>query len=73
MAHGVVPLERKAAWGWRGRPDGCKDCHDKDAPFFAKVEVVNIREFLRHYPELKKPQALPQMNEWGITRVPPAQ
>ncbi len=73
VAHGVVPLERGAALGRRGAPGGCLDCHDADAPFFAKTEVVNIREFLSHYPELKGPQALPQMNEWGITRVPPSQ
>jgi hypothetical protein len=38
-----------------------------------KLQVVNIREYLRKYPELKAPQALPEMNEWGITRVPPLQ
>lgn len=73
IAHGVVPLERKAVPGGRGRPEGCRDCHDKDSPFFTKAQVVNIREFLRRYPELKAPQVLPQMNEWGITRVPPIQ
>ena len=73
IAHGVVPLEKKATLGARGKPDGCRDCHDKDAPFFTRIQIENIREFLRRYPELKGPQALPQMNEWGIARVPPAQ
>jgi hypothetical protein len=73
VSHGVVPIERKAAYGAKGKPAGCADCHDRAAPFFTKPQVVNIREFVRHYPELKAPQALPQMNEWGITRVPPAQ
>ena len=73
VAHGVVPIEGKAAFGARGKPDGCRDCHDKDAPFFTRVQVENMREFLRRYPELKAPQALPQMNGWGITRVPPSQ
>ena len=73
VAHGVVPLEWKAAYGARGKPDGCRDCHDKGAPFFSRVQVENMREFLRRYPELKAPQALPQMNGWGITRVPPSQ
>ena len=73
VAHGVVPLERKAVRGGGGKPEGCRDCHDRDAPFFTKAQVVNIREFLRQYPELKAPQVLPQMNEWGVTRVPPAQ
>ena len=73
IVHGVVPLERKAAYGQKGKPGGCLDCHGKEAPFFTKLQVVNIREYLRKYPELKAPQALPQMNEWGITRVPPMQ
>ncbi|MCX5820264.1 MAG: hypothetical protein NT047_10195 [Deltaproteobacteria bacterium] len=73
IAHGVVPLERKAAYGQKGRPAGCTDCHDRGSPFFTKLQIVNIREYLRQYPELKGPQALPQMNEWGIARVPPAQ
>lgn len=72
VAHGVVPLAAKAAYGQAGRPGGCQDCHDAKAPFFGKVQVVNIREFLRHYPAVQPPQALPQMNDWGITRVPPA-
>ena len=70
ISHGIVPLERKKTYGIRGRPDGCRDCHDSGAPFFTKVEVRNIREFLRRYPELQGPQALPQMNGWGINRVP---
>jgi hypothetical protein len=73
IVHGVVPLERKGAYGQKGKPGGCLDCHGKEAPFFTKLQVVNIREYLRKYPELKAPQALPQMNEWGITRVPPVQ
>ena len=73
IVHGVVPLERKATWGQKGKPGGCLDCHGKEASFFMKLQVVNIREYLRKYPELKAPQALPEMNEWGITRVPPAQ
>jgi hypothetical protein len=73
VAHGIVPLGKKTTYGVRGRPDGCKDCHDRAAPFFTKVQVENIREFLRRYPELQGPQALPQMNGWGLTRVPPSQ
>ncbi|MCE5263726.1 MAG: cytochrome c3 family protein [Deltaproteobacteria bacterium] len=73
VVHGVVSLERKAALGQKGKPGGCLDCHGREASFFMKLQVVNIREYLRKYPELKAPQALPEMNEWGITRVPPMQ
>jgi hypothetical protein len=73
VAHGVVPLEKRSVYGLAGRPGGCLECHDGKALFFGKVQVVNIREFLRHYPALQAPQVLPQMNDWGITRVPSAQ
>lgn len=73
VVHGVVPLERKAVLGQRGKPAGCADCHDGGAAFFTKPQIMNIREYLRNYPKLQAPQALPQMNGWGISRVPPAQ
>jgi hypothetical protein len=72
IAHGVAAPAQGGVLGTKGGPVGCMDCHDAAAPFFTKVQVVNIREFLRGYPELKQPQALPQMNGWGIERVPPA-
>ncbi len=55
VAHGVVPLERKAVLGQKGQYEGCNDCHDKGAPFFTKPQIVNIREHLRQYPEYKGP------------------
>ena len=71
IAHGVVPLERTKAYGAKGRWVGCFDCHGQTSPFFNKAQIMDMREFLRHYPDLKAPQALPQMNGWGMTRVPP--
>jgi hypothetical protein len=72
IAHGVGASAQGGVLGAKGSPGGCLDCHGASSPFFTKVQVMNIREFLRGYPELKPPQALPQMNGWGIMQVPPA-
>jgi hypothetical protein len=37
------------------------DCHHDDAPFFSKMEIKNIRGFLKDdYPLLKEHNAVPQ-------------
>jgi hypothetical protein len=67
VVHGVVPLGQKKTLGAKG----CTQCHDDAAPFFSKMQVKNPRGFLRDdYPNLKEPNAVPQMSEWGLTRVP---
>ena len=71
IEHNIVSLDRKLTYGARGKPDGCKDCHVDSAPFFTKMQVKNIRGFLKSdYPTLKEPNAEPQMNEWGLKSVP---
>jgi hypothetical protein len=67
VEHGIVPLERKQTLG----VGGCTQCHDDAAPFFSKIQVKNPRGFLKDdYPNPKEPNAVPQMSEWGLTRVP---
>lgn len=58
---------KKTAYGAKG----CRDCHADNAPFFVKARVVNMGGFLKEYPELKEPNAVPQMTEWGLNSVPP--
>lgn len=58
---------KKTAYGAKG----CRDCHADNAAFFVKPRVVNIGGFLKAYPELKEPNAVPQMTEWGFSAVPP--
>lgn len=58
---------KKTAYGAKG----CRDCHADNAVFFVKPRVVNIGGFLKEYPELKEPNAVPQMTEWGFSAVPP--
>jgi len=36
-----------------------------------KPRIVNIGGFLKQYPQLKEPNAVPQMTEWGLSEVPP--
>ena len=69
--HGVVPLARKAAYGAKGRPDGCMDCHSDKAAFFSKMRIQNVRGALKQdYPELKDPNAIPQYRSWRLRGVP---
>ena len=71
VEHGVVNLSRKSVFGWKGRPDGCMQCHDDRSPFFAKMQIKNIREFLKKdYPTLKDPNAVAQYEIWGLRSVP---
>jgi hypothetical protein len=63
--HNIGP--KKTAYGAKG----CRDCHADNAAFFVKPRVVNIGGFLKEYPELKEPNAVPQMTEWGFSAVPP--
>lgn len=63
--HEISP--KKTALGAKG----CRDCHADNAAFFVKPRVVNIGGFLKGYPELKEPHAVPQMAEWGFSSVPP--
>jgi nitrate/TMAO reductase-like tetraheme cytochrome c subunit len=72
VEHGVAGLAAKTTYGLQGRPAGCMQCHDESAPFFAKKDIKNIREFLRKdYPVLKEPNAVPQYELWGLRSVPP--
>ncbi|MBN2296974.1 MAG: hypothetical protein JXM72_00180, partial [Deltaproteobacteria bacterium] len=65
--HNVSPISKKQTLGAKG----CLDCHDKKSLFFNKLKIVNIGRFLKEdYPEPKKPNAVPQMSEWGYKRVP---
>lgn len=67
VEHGIVPLKQKKTLGAKG----CTQCHDDAAPFFSKMQMKNPRGFLKDdYPNLKEPNAAPQMSEWGLTRVP---
>ena len=63
--HDIGP--RKTAYGAKG----CRDCHPDNAAFFTKERVVNIGGFLKEYPEMKEPNAVSQMREWGFRSVPP--
>lgn len=58
---------KKTAYGSKG----CRDCHADNAAFFVKPRIVNIGGFLKQYPQLKEPNAVPQMTEWGLSEVPP--
>ena len=65
--HNVSPIARKETLG----AAGCTDCHDKTSEFFTKMKVRNIGKFLAEdYPVPKKPNATPQMQDWGYKRVP---
>ncbi|MDQ5986978.1 MAG: hypothetical protein CSYNP_02714 [Syntrophus sp. SKADARSKE-3] len=71
IQHGVAPLAKKMAYGAKGKPDGCMDCHRDNAPFFSKMEIKNIRGFLMDdYPKPKEPNAVLQYETWGLRRVP---
>ena len=71
IEHNVVSLDRKLTYGARGKPVGCADCHEDSAPFFSKMQIRNVRGFLKSdYPALKEPNAEPQMYEWGLKGVP---
>jgi hypothetical protein len=46
-------------------------CHDDSSPFFAKMDLKNVREFLKKdYPVLKNPNAVQQYEIWGLRSVP---
>jgi len=71
VEHSVVPLSRGAAYGTKGRPLGCKDCHQGTSPFFAKMVLKDIRGFLqKDYPQLKAPHAVPQWRLWKLRGAP---
>jgi hypothetical protein len=71
LRHGVVPLKTGKTYGAKGGSGGCLDCHSDSAPFFMKMNVLNIGGFLKEdYPEPKEPNAEPQMSAWGLTGVP---
>lgn len=71
VEHGVTELSKKRTYGYKGRPDGCMQCHDDSSPFFAKMDLKNVREFLKKdYPALKNPNAVQQYEIWGLRSVP---
>jgi hypothetical protein len=71
VEHGVTDLSQKRTYGQKGRPDGCAQCHDDKSPFFAKMAIRNIREFLKKdFPVMKSPNAAPQYEIWGLRSVP---
>jgi hypothetical protein len=71
VEHSIAPLVKKTAYGNRGRPDGCMNCHADDASFFAKLRIRNMRGFLKDdYPAVREPNAQPQMLDWGMSLVP---
>ena len=71
VEHSVTELSKKRTYGHKGRTDGCMQCHDDSSPFFAKMDLKNVREFLKKdYPALKNPNAVPQYEIWGLRSVP---
>jgi hypothetical protein len=67
ISHGMTPISRQRTYGAKG----CNQCHDENAPFFTKKTIRNMRGFLRDdYPELRAPNSVPQMTEWGMEDVP---
>lgn len=71
VEHGMAPLARENAYGRKGNPDGCLNCHDDDAAFFSKARIKNIRGFLKNdYPVYKAPVSEPQMYDWGMSMPP---
>lgn len=71
VEHGVTALSQKRTYGHKGRPDGCMQCHNDTSPFFAKMDLKNVREFLKKdYPALKDPNAVPQYEIWGLNSIP---
>jgi hypothetical protein len=71
VEHGVVAAEKKSTYGWKGRSEGCRQCHDDASPFFAKKDIKNVRGFLKKdYPVLKDPNAAFQYENWGLRSVP---
>jgi len=71
VEHGVVATEKRSTYGWKGRSEGCRQCHDDASSFFAKKDIKNVRGFLKKdYPVLKEPNAAPQYEIWGLRSVP---
>ena len=71
VEHGVAPVAKRTAYGNKGNPDGCMNCHADDAVFFTKLRIKNMRGFLKDdYPAVREPNAQPQMLDWGMTLVP---
>ncbi len=71
MHHGVVPVKSGLTYGAKGYPDGCMDCHSENSPFFTKMKIRNVGRFLKEdYPAPKEPNAVMQMQEWGLESVP---
>ncbi len=71
VEHDVTDLSQKRTYGQKGRPGGCMQCHDDRSLFFTKMDIKNIREFLKKdYPVMKSPNAVPQYETWGLRSVP---
>ena len=71
VEHGVANLSRRETYGQKERPDGCLQCHNDRSPFFTKMDIKSIREFLKaDYPVMKSPNAAPQHEIWGLRSVP---
>jgi mono/diheme cytochrome c family protein len=71
VEHGMAPVAQRTAYGAKGNPDGCMNCHADDAAFFAKLKIKNMRGFLKDdYPVVREPHAGPQMLDWGMSLVP---
>lgn len=69
--HNIVEIELQKTYGAKGNPDGCKDCHAEDSIFFTKKLITNVGRFLvEDYPVADKPNAEPQMENWGFKEVP---
>lgn len=71
VEHGVIPLAKKSAYGRKGNPDGCMQCHDDAAAFFGRQTLKNVREFFKNdYPVAKSPNFGPQYEIWGMSFAP---
>ncbi|MCX7982296.1 MAG: hypothetical protein N2572_05235 [Syntrophales bacterium] len=66
VVHGVQ--EKKTAL------KGCLSCHGSVAPFFRRMEIVNLRDFLLFdYPTMREPNCVPQFKIWGLQSIPAEQ
>lgn len=65
VVHGVA--EKKAL-------RECRSCHGLEAPFFTRMEIVNLRDFLANdFPVMKEPNSKPQYRLWGMKQIPALQ
>lgn len=71
VEHGVSALSENQTFGRGGRSEGCRQCHNDNSPFFMKMDIKNVREFLKKDdPAGKESRMVPQYEIWGLKSVP---